>query len=95
MKRKGTAIAGPGIGAFDDDARDRERERSARLRAEAIKSEQATPAIDSIAETRQLFIDHAAIALHARGVPLVSVFRKATELWDARVDWLKREGKQA
>lgn len=41
---------------------------------------------------RQAFIDQAAIALHARGVPLVSVFRKATELWDARTEWLKAQG---
>lgn len=39
--------------------------------------------------SRQAFIDQAAIALHARGVPLVNVFRKAAELWDARVAWLK------
>lgn len=42
-------------------------------------------------DERQGFIDAAAVAMHARGVPLVAVWRKATELWESRVEWLKHQ----
>lgn len=48
----------------------------------------ASPDTADLGCARQSFIDHAAIALHAPAVPLVAVFRKADELWEARVEWM-------
>lgn len=43
------------------------------------------------AHERQQFIDAAAIGLYANGAPIITVFRKATELWTARQAWLKQQ----
>jgi hypothetical protein len=47
-----------------------------------------SPPVDGQA-LKQAFLDAAAIALHAKGVPLISVYTKAEALWEARELFLK------
>ncbi len=44
-------------------------------------------------EEKQTFLDFTAIALHARGVPLIKVWNSARNLWDSRVKDLDKQTK--
>lgn len=44
-------------------------------------------------EEKQTFLDFAAIALHAQGVPLIKVWNSARNLWDSRVKDLDKQAK--